>query len=50
MKRNILMSMAPMIVVFAMVGLACAQDDTGPTSNLRFVVVRDSDGKPVRNA
>jgi len=33
-----------------MVGLARAQDDEGPTSNLRFVVVRDSDGKPVRNA
>jgi hypothetical protein len=31
-------------------GLAWAQDDEGPTSSLRFVVVRDSDGKPVRNA
>lgn len=30
--------------------LTWAQDDAGPTSNLRFVVVRDSDGKPVRNA
>ena len=29
---------------------AAAQEDSGPTSNLRFVVVRDSDGKPVRNA
>jgi hypothetical protein len=34
----------------ALVGLALAQDDQGPTSNLRFVVVRDTDGKPVRNA
>jgi len=33
-----------------MIGLAWAQDDAGPTSSLRFVVVRDSDGKPVRNA
>ncbi len=32
-----------------MIGLAWAQDDAGPTSSLRFVVVRDSDGKPVRN-
>ncbi len=31
-------------------GLAWAQDDEGPTSSLRFVVVRDTDGKPVRNA
>jgi Carboxypeptidase regulatory-like domain len=31
-------------------GLAWAQDDEGPMSNLRFVVVRDSDGKPVKNA
>jgi Carboxypeptidase regulatory-like domain len=31
-------------------GVAWAQDDEGPMSNLRFVVVRDSDGKPVKNA
>ncbi len=36
--------------VLGMTGLAWAQDDGGPTSALRFVVVRDSDGKPVRNA
>ena len=29
---------------------AAAQEGSGPTSTLRFVVVRDSDGKPVRNA
>ncbi len=42
-----------MVVLLAMLlglGLAWAQDDSGPTSNLKFVVVRDSDGKPVRNA
>jgi Carboxypeptidase regulatory-like domain len=37
-------------VVLGIVGLSRAQDDNGPTSNLRFVVVRDTDGKPVRNA
>jgi Carboxypeptidase regulatory-like domain len=37
-------------LALSIVGLARAQDDEGPTSNLRFVVVRDSDGKPVRNA
>jgi len=27
-----------------------AQEDEGPVSSLRFVVLRDSDGKPVKNA
>ena len=31
-------------------GLAWAQDDDGPMSDLRFVVVREYNGKPVRNA
>ena len=43
------MAMAMLLGIGA-AGLAWAQDDEGPTSNLRFVVVRDSDGKPVRNA
>jgi hypothetical protein len=30
--------------------LAWGQDDQGPMSSLQFVVVRDTDGKPVRNA
>jgi hypothetical protein len=38
------------VVVLLVAGLAWAQDDEGPTSSLRFVVVRDTDGKPVRNA
>ena len=33
-----------------MIGLAGAQDEDGPMSDLRFVVVRDYNGKPVRNA
>src|SRR5271154_3466656 len=42
---------AAMVLVFVFAaGLATAQDDDGPTSSVRFVVVRDSDGKPVRNA
>jgi len=49
MSRNFSMAMA-IVLGLGMVGLARAQDDEGPTSNLRFVVVRDSDGKPVRNA
>jgi Carboxypeptidase regulatory-like domain len=51
MKRNIWLAMMVAIVLgFGMVGLARAQDDEGPASSVRFVVVRDSDGKPVRNA
>jgi len=51
MKRNVSMAMAGMIVLaLGMIGSARAQDDEGPMSALRFVVVRDSDGKPVRNA
>src|SRR6267378_1269879 len=51
MKRNVSMLMAVMIVLgLGMIGSARAQDDEGPMSALRFVVVRDSDGKPVRNA
>jgi len=41
---------ATIILGLGMVGLVWTQDDAGPTSRLRFVVVRDSDGKPVRNA
>ena len=51
MKRNVSMVMAVMIVLASgKIGSARAQDDEGPMSTLRFVVVRDSDGKPVRNA
>ena len=49
MKRNFSMAIA-VLLVLGMAGWAWAQDDEGPTSALRFVVVRDSDGKPVRNA
>jgi hypothetical protein len=51
MKRNFSMVVAMVIVLaLGLVGLVWAQEDEGPTSSLRFVVVRDSDGKPVRNA
>ena len=48
-KRNFPMAIAVVVVLFT-AALAWAQDDEGPTSSLRFVVVRDTDGKPVRNA
>src|ERR1017187_79721 len=38
------------VLGLGLVGSAAAQGDDGPMSDLRFVVVRDSNGKPVRNA
>ncbi|MBZ5613996.1 MAG: carboxypeptidase-like regulatory domain-containing protein [Acidobacteriia bacterium] len=51
MKKRVSIVMAAVIVLaVGMIGLAQAQDDEGPMSDLRFVVVRDYNGKPVRNA
>jgi hypothetical protein len=51
MKRRFLIVGAVVIVLgVGMIGLAGAQDEDGPMSDLRFVVVRDYNGKPVRNA
>ena len=51
MRKNLCVGLVAAIVLgFGMARPARAQDDEGPTSALRFVVVRDSDGKPVRNA
>src|SRR5580700_5865246 len=33
-----------------LIGFAQAEDDDGPMSDLRFLVVKDFNGKPVRNA
>jgi hypothetical protein len=38
------------VLGLGLVGSAAAQEDEGPMSDLRFVVVRDYNGKPVRNA
>src|SRR5260370_8390840 len=51
MKKRGAMAIAVVVVLgVGMIGLAQAQDDEGPMSDLRFVVVRDYNGKPVRNA
>ena len=51
MKKIVSVVSALMIVLGGgMIGSAVAQDDDGPMSDLRFVVVRDYNGKPVRNA
>jgi Carboxypeptidase regulatory-like domain len=49
-KRFLIVSAVVIVLGVGMIGLAGAQDDDGPMSDLRFVVVRDSSGKPVRNA
>lgn len=45
-----MMSAVVIVLGAGMIGLAGAQDDDGPMSDLRFVVVREYNGKPVRNA
>ena len=49
-KRFLIVSAVVIVLGVGMIGLAGAQDDDGPMSDLRFVVVRDYNGKPVRNA
>src|ERR1700686_5349780 len=51
MRKNVsIVTVAVIVIGLGLVGLATAQDDEGPMSDLRFVVVRDYNGKPVRNA
>jgi hypothetical protein len=54
-KQKWFLKLSSLIVVVGLAGawltvVVQAQDDTGPMSELRFVVVRDYNGKPVRNA
>jgi len=39
-----------LLVVVLSVGYLAAQDDEGPVASLRFLVVKDANGKPVKNA
>ncbi len=49
-KRFLIVTAVVIVLGVGLIGLAGAQDDDGPMSDLRFVVVRDYNGKPVRNA
>jgi hypothetical protein len=40
----------PIAVVLLLLGFACAENKPQQVSNLRFVVLKDYNGKPVRNA
>lgn len=53
MKRRIGIVAAVAIALgmgLSLIGSARAQDDDGPSANMHFVVVRDYNGKPVKNA
>src|ERR1700730_4891417 len=51
MKKRFCIGTAVVILLCGgRIGWAGGQDDDGPMSDLRFVVVRDYNGKPVRNA
>jgi len=54
MRKNFLIVYAVVVMLgLGLVGWAAAQDlanDEGPMAELRFLVVKDSNGKPVRNA
>ena len=46
MKRRVAFVLAGVLSV----GYLAAQDDEGPVASLRFLVVKDANGKPVKNA
>jgi len=51
MQIRIWIQMAVLLVVIPIVAAGLwAQDDEGPTSSLKVIVVRDTDGKPVKSA
>ena len=51
MKKSVWIACAAaMALGFGLVGLSWAQKDEGPMSHLQFLVVRDYNGKPIRNA
>jgi hypothetical protein len=52
-KFAVALAVVVLVALFVGPGSVCAwaqDDDEGPMSNMRFVVVRDASGKPVKNA
>jgi hypothetical protein len=49
MKKSVSI-LSAVAIVLGVIGMARAQDNEGPMSDLRFVVLKDYNGKPVRNA
>jgi hypothetical protein len=51
MEKRLSIVIAGIVVLgLALAGPAWAQDEEGPSSDVKFLVVRDYNGKPVRNA
>jgi hypothetical protein len=48
--KKFAVAIAVMVVALSTVRAWAQDDDDGPMSNMRFVVVRDASGKPVKNA
>ncbi len=50
MTRRYLLLILAVVLVAGWVGTTVAQDEEGPQASLKFVVVKDTNGKPVKNA
>ena len=50
MTRRYLLLIGGLVLVAGLAGSLAAQDEEGPQSSVKFVVVRDASGKPVKNA
>jgi 5-hydroxyisourate hydrolase-like protein (transthyretin family) len=49
MRMNVSIALT-LVLACGLARFVRAEEDEGPVSSLRFVVLRDSDGKPVKNA
>ncbi len=45
-----LWTFAPLFLICALLGSAAAQKDTEPTAALDFLIIKEDNGKPIRNA
>lgn len=50
MNRLVVVFVCGLVLVLVSTAWLIAQDDEGPQSFMRFVVVKDTNGKPVKNA
>jgi len=50
MKRRLILFFCGVVVVVGVAGWMAAQDEEGPQASLHFLVIKDANGKPVKNA
>jgi hypothetical protein len=50
MRRQYFFLIAVLVLVAGLGGPLAAQDDEGPQASLKFLVIKDANGKPVKNA